>query len=240
MTSWHLVVKQLTVGQVNALDITLNEGEVLNQKNRLLDTLLEMTAEHYSIASVSASRKSVRHIQQNQTNDLKLSTMGGMSKASKPLMHFRFSQEMEWRRPRCSSSKTKQTSIGWKTSTYSSSPSALSRPSFPQGGARLGIINISQPQGRTSSELPIRRKICPVQTTGCEQNDSILFYNLRVEFKLFYLETMFNQIDYPVQYYSTNRKYGICTITLSILCLRSSGAWCTTCHLVRSLMKDER
>jgi hypothetical protein len=65
-----------------------NRDAILDgKKNKLLHEVYEMSAEHYLITSVSANYQMTK---QSQTNSLKLSMMGEMSKLSKSLMPFPF------------------------------------------------------------------------------------------------------------------------------------------------------
>jgi hypothetical protein len=71
---------------MNALDEEeSNENKISNvKKNELNDLLAEMTVSHYTIKSVLASHKTM-NVQRKQTNDIKLSLMGGMSEVWNPL-----------------------------------------------------------------------------------------------------------------------------------------------------------
>jgi hypothetical protein len=73
---WFFVIDQM-----NAFDKEdCNEDEIANDtKDKLLRQLMAITSEHYLITSASANRKTVKHMEQKQTGDIKLSLMGGMS-----------------------------------------------------------------------------------------------------------------------------------------------------------------
>jgi len=77
------------IDQMNAFnEESPNRDAILDgKKNKLLHEVYEMSAEHYLITSVSANYQMTK---QSQTNSLKLSMMGEMSKLSKSLMPFPF------------------------------------------------------------------------------------------------------------------------------------------------------
>jgi hypothetical protein len=79
---WYFIIDQM-----NAFDEEAsNEDEISNvKKNELNDLLAEMTVSHYAIKSASANHKTTMHMQWKQTNDIKLSLMGGMSEVWNPL-----------------------------------------------------------------------------------------------------------------------------------------------------------
>lgn len=73
---WYFIIDQR-----NALDPEeLGQDMASNSaKTEWSAVLLEMAVTHYSITSASANHKTVKHMRQKQTGDLKLSLMGGMS-----------------------------------------------------------------------------------------------------------------------------------------------------------------
>jgi hypothetical protein len=79
---WYFIVDQM-----NAFDEEASNGDVISnvKKNEFNNLLMEMTVSHFTITSASANHKTAMHMQRKQTNDIKLSLMGGMSHVWNPL-----------------------------------------------------------------------------------------------------------------------------------------------------------